>query len=230
MFVFEAIMSSPGCVILSSMRHEAASRESERPSLASSTGYTSKAKPNSYNRMFPPLSRHVFALPPTSYSLSRHRLAPPTTASLNTAQVHLRMGSTRRARILLQACLGQLLANAPVQSQGEAWLAMARCDIAEVSLSGVGQSPPSSTAEPRTSGDGGVTIEGGGGRRGTGDGPAAPAVPGSARRGETLRRAVANLDRAITKLKRCHDFAGLRECLYLKVTCFGWAWADDRQW
>lgn len=136
------------------------------------------------------------------------------------------MGSTRRARILLQACLGQLLASAPVQSQGEAWLAMARCDIAEVSLGGGGQS---STAVPGAGGEGGVTIEGGGGGgRGTGGGPAAT---GRARRGEVLRRAVLNLDRAIAKLKRCHDFAGLRECLYLKVTLFFvCAWGDGRQW
>ncbi|CAM9790855.1 unnamed protein product [Ectocarpus fasciculatus] len=131
------------------------------------------------------------------------------------AQVHLRMGSTRRARILLQACLGQLLANAPVQSQGEAWLAMARCDIAEVSLAGGGGGGgQSATPVPRASGEGGVSTEG---ERGTGDGPAAPAGTGGVRRGDALRRAVLNLDRAIAKLKRCHDFAGLRECLYLKA-------------
>ncbi|CAM9115608.1 unnamed protein product, partial [Ectocarpus sp. 4 AP-2014] len=136
-------------------------------------------------------------------------------AMTHLAQVHLRMGSTRRARILLQACLGQLLANAPVQSQGEAWLAMARCDIAEVSLGGGGQS---SMAVPGAGGEGGVTMEGGGGGgRGTGGGPAAPAATGRVRREEMLRRAVLNLDRAIAKLKRCHDFAGLRECLYLKA-------------
>ncbi|CBJ31427.1 Putative subunit of the Anaphase Promoting Complex [Ectocarpus siliculosus] len=146
-------------------------------------------------------------------------------AMTHLAQVHLRMGSTRRARILLQACLGQLLASAPVQSQGEAWLAMARCDIAEVSLGGGGQT---STAVPEAGGEGGVTIEGGGGGgggggRGAGGGPAAPAAlsgpaaTGRVRRGEVLRRAVLNLDRAIAKLKRCHDFAGLRECLYLKA-------------
>ncbi|CAM9245145.1 unnamed protein product [Ectocarpus sp. 12 AP-2014] len=139
-------------------------------------------------------------------------------AMTHLAQVHLRMGSTRRARILLQACLGQLLASAPVQSQGEAWLAMARCDIAEVSLGGGGQS---SMAVPGAGGEGGVTIEGGGGAgRGTGGGPAAPAAraaTGRARREEVLRRSVLSLDRAIAKLKRCHDFAGLRECLYLKA-------------
>ncbi|CAN0412634.1 unnamed protein product, partial [Ectocarpus sp. 8 AP-2014] len=77
-------------------------------------------------------------------------------AMTHLAQVHLRMGSTRRARILLQACLGKLLASAPVQSQGEAWLAMARCDIAEVSLGGGGQS---STAVPEAGGEVGGTIE-----------------------------------------------------------------------
>lgn len=44
------------------------------------------------------------------------------------------MGSARRARILLRACMGHVLSNASVQTQGEAWLAMAKCDIAEYSL------------------------------------------------------------------------------------------------
>lgn len=116
------------------------------------------------------------------------------------------MGSTRQARILLKACLGQLLANAPVQSQGEAWLVMAKCEIAEVSLDG----PSPSTAQADGPADDGGAE--GGARREQAEGSVA------ARRGKALRRAVFHLDRAIAMLKRCHDFAGLRECLYLKVS------------
>lgn len=126
-------------------------------------------------------------------------------------QVHLRMGSTRQARILLKACLGQLLANAPVQSQGEAWLVMAKCEIAEVSL----EDPPPSTAQ--AGGHGGGGDAGGGG----GQGQAAEAGgEARVRRGKALRIAVFHLDRAIAMLKRCHDFAGLRESFYLKVRIF----------
>lgn len=126
-------------------------------------------------------------------------------------QVHLRMGSTRRARILLKACLGQLLANAPVQAQGEAWLGMAKCEMTEVSL----ENPWSSSAKASDSSERGGAVDGGGdgGRAGAGGG-----VAGTARRGEALKRAVLHLDRAIAMLKRCHDFAGLRECFYLKVS------------
>lgn len=125
-------------------------------------------------------------------------------------QVHLRMGSTRRARILLKACLGQLLANAPVQSQGEAWLAMAKCEMAEVSLEG----PCSSAVKAGGSGEigGAIDQDGDGGRGGV--------AAGMAQRGGALKRAVLHLDRAIAMLKRCHDFAGLRECFYLKVGSF----------
>lgn len=124
------------------------------------------------------------------------------------------MGSTRRARILLKACLGQLLANAPVQAQGEAWLAMAKCEMAEVSCSSTARKSGSSES-------GGAVGQGGGdGRVGAGAGTGAGAgagAPGIAQRGEALKRAVLHLDRAIAILKRCHDFAGLRECFYLKV-------------
>lgn len=121
------------------------------------------------------------------------------------------MGSIRRARILLKACLGQLLANAPVQSQGEAWLSMAKCEIAEVSLG----DPPSSAAESNAGRE--SPVEGRGGVA-AGEGAEAEAEVGRrARRGVSLKRAVLHLDWAIAKLKRCHDFAGLRECLYLKV-------------
>ncbi|CAN0219164.1 unnamed protein product, partial [Hapterophycus canaliculatus] len=84
-----------------------------------------------------------------SYSLDTIHASAMT----HLAQVHLRMGSIRQARILLKACLGQLLANAPVQSQGEAWLVMARCEIAEVDLD---DPPPSTTVAGRHGGDGGA--------------------------------------------------------------------------
>lgn len=131
---------------------------------------------------------------------------PPSVCDVRRGKVHLRTGSIRRASILLKACLGQLLANAPVQSQGEAWLSMAKCEIAEVSL---GDSP-SSAAESHDNASG-SRVEGE-------DGVAAKAeVGGRARRGKALRRAVVHLDKAIATLKRCHDFTGLRECFYLKV-------------
>lgn len=113
------------------------------------------------------------------------------------------MGSTRRARILLKACLGQLLANAPVQAQGEAWLAMAKCDVAESSLGSLKRHDLNSGREGRDK------VEG-------------------------LTRGLLHLDRAITLLKRCHHFAGLRECLYLKVrrgagqACCSWFWNGGR--
>lgn len=127
------------------------------------------------------------------------------------------MGSTRRARILLKACLGQLLANAPVQAQGEAWLAMAKCEMAEVSLEG-----PCSSATTEASGSGergGPVVDGGGGG---GQAAAAGGAGGTGvvQRGEALKRAVLHLDRAIAMLKRCHDFARLKECFYLKVFFF----------
>ena len=70
------------------------------------------------------------------------------------------MGSTRRARILLGACLGQLLANAPVQSQGEAWLAMAKCEITEASLESVEGRDLSSGGSGGGSDGGGVHVDG----------------------------------------------------------------------
>ncbi len=122
------------------------------------------------------------------------------------------MGSIRRARILLKACLGQLLANAPVQSQGEAWLTMARCEIAEVSLD---------EARGAGGGKGEVATDEEVGDRGRGGGAVAGATASTgaagAGRGKALTRAVLFLDRAVTMLKRCHDFHGLRECWYLKV-------------
>lgn len=119
------------------------------------------------------------------------------------------MGSTRQARILLRACLGHILANAPCQSQGEACLAMAKCDIAEASLQ------HQELIERSRSGDGSPGVPGRDGGNDAGEGT------GSARRREerrnSLERAVLHLDRAIVLLKRCHDLAGLRECFYLKV-------------
>lgn len=118
------------------------------------------------------------------------------------------MGSARRARILLKACLGQLLDNAPVQAQGEAWLTMAKCEMAEVSL----RDPCSSVAKASCSSESeGAADEGGEG------GQARVAVSVKAQRREALKQAVLHLNRAIAMLKRCHDFAGLRECFYLKV-------------
>lgn len=123
------------------------------------------------------------------------------------------MGSIRRARILLKACLGQLLANAPVQSQGEAWLSMARCEIAEVSLD---------EARGAAGGEGEGTADEEAGDRDRRAwavaGAAASTGAAGAGRGKALRRAVLFLDRAIAMLKRCHDFHGLRECWYLKVS------------
>lgn len=121
------------------------------------------------------------------------------------------MGSTRRARILLRACLGQLLANAPVQAQGEAWLAMAKCEVTEVSLQSV-------EGRDLSSGSGGGGDSGGGDTRGgdssgAGDG----GEVGWGEKGGGLTRAVGHLDRAIALLKRCHDFGRLQECFYLKV-------------
>lgn len=116
-------------------------------------------------------------------------------------QVHLRMGSTQRARVLMRACLGQLLVNAPVQSQGEAWLAMAKCEIAVASL----EEDFTDKGDNEAPGSSGESVVGGkehaeaGGRVGC------------------LRRAVLHLDSAVELLKRCHHFSGLRECWYLKV-------------
>ncbi|CAN0009953.1 unnamed protein product, partial [Laminaria digitata] len=150
-----------------------------------------------------------------SYSLD----AIHASAMTHLAEVHLRMGSTRRARILLRACLGQLLANAPVQSQGEAWLAMAKCEITEFSLESIEDHDFGSGSSDIGSGDGGggsctggSGIGGGGISRESGAGGA-----GEDEKGGVLDRAVGHLDRAIALLKRCHDFGGLRECFYLKV-------------
>ena len=111
------------------------------------------------------------------------------------------MGSTRRARTLMRACLGQLLVNSPVQTQGEAWLAMAKCEIAESSLGPVGMGDTSSGEEVPA-----------GGRGSKGD-----AEAGTTGTAGLLRRAVLHLDRAVELLKQCHHFSGLRECWYLKV-------------
>eukprot|EP00752_Nemacystus_decipiens_P012770 g11309.t1 len=147
-----------------------------------------------------------------SYSLD----AIHASAMTHLAEVHLRMGSTRRARILLKACLGQLLANAPVQAQGEAWLAMAKCEMAEVSL----QDPCSAASKASPSSESGGVVDGGreGGRAGAGAGVG---MAGTTRRDEALKRVVLHLNQAITMLKRCHDFAGLRECFYLKARVCG---------
>ena len=142
------------------------------------------------------------------------------------------MGSTRRARILLRACLGKLLANAPVQSQGEAWLAMAKCEITEVSLEsveerdfgrGTGGGSISVSGNVGVGGGGGGGVSGGVGGGGGGGGNACSVREsggggdaGGGREG-VLRRVAGHLDRAIALLKRCHDFGGLRECFYLKV-------------
>eukprot|EP00903_Cladosiphon_okamuranus_P005713 g5672.t1 len=147
-----------------------------------------------------------------SYSLD----AIHASAMTHLAEVHLRMGSTRRARILLKACLGQLLANAPVQAQGEAWLAMAKCEMAEVSL----EDPCSSAAKASGSSESGGAVNQGCGDGGTGAGTGAGAA-GIKQRREALKRTVLHLDRAIAMLKRCHDFAGLRECFYLKARVCG---------
>lgn len=158
-----------------------------------------------------------------TYMFPARRCLPPRHAP---PQVHLRMGSTRRARILLRACLGQLLANAPVQSQGEAWLAMAKCEMAEVSLEDP-CSPSAKTSGSRESG--GAPAEGGNG----GTAEAGVGVGGTAQGEEALKRALVHLDRAIAMLKRCHDFNGLRECFYLKVSSLphcGGRWQRRQGW
>ena len=48
-------------------------------------------------------------------------------------QVHLRLGSTGKARALVKASLPVLLEHAPVRVQGEAWLTLAKCHLQEVS-------------------------------------------------------------------------------------------------
>ena len=101
----------------------------------------------------------------------------------------------------MRACLGQLLVNSPVQTQGEAWLAMAKCEIAESSLGPVGMGDTSSGEEVPA-----------GGRGSKGD-----AEAGTTGTAGLLRRAVLHLDRAVELLKQCHHFSGLRECWYLKV-------------
>ena len=53
-------------------------------------------------------------------------------ASLTLAQVHLRLGAPGKARALLKAALPVLLEHAPVREQGEAWLLLAKCHLAEV--------------------------------------------------------------------------------------------------
>lgn len=58
------------------------------------------------------------------------------------------MGSPRQARILLRACLGHVLLNAAVQTQGEVWLALAKCDVAEFSLAASGTAAAVTTVVP----------------------------------------------------------------------------------
>lgn len=133
------------------------------------------------------------------------------------------MGSTRRARILLRACLGHLLANSSVQTQGEAWVSMAKCEIAEFSLivgrrghDGVlGDQAKEATGQERR----GEHADEDSGARCDDDKMMAESLERrkAPKASCGLRRAVECLDRAVEQLKRCHDFAGLRECWCLKV-------------
>lgn len=92
---------------------------------------------------------------------------------------------------------------------------MARCEVAEFSLA-------AGNGDPDREGGGRQSGFGGDGRRGgkVGDGDVRDEGKGEAPesgQGGGLRRAVGCLDQAIGLFKRCHDFAGLRECWCLKV-------------
>lgn len=47
-------------------------------------------------------------------------------------QVHLRLQSVGRARAMVKAALPVLLEHAPLRTQGEAWLTLAKCHLHEV--------------------------------------------------------------------------------------------------